>query len=222
MSAVQTTQIADLLPYILPKVPTAPLPFVEFQARLAAIEFCERTRCWRHITTVQVSAQNRTIIAPPSATIHEFEEATIDGLALSPTQFIDAEPDELTGKGYDGSARYIAQINPGQIAVYPFQTGTLRVSCFLKPRHGQSIGGDFENPLNDNLNVLPQFMVTQYASSLAAGALARILETEGAEFFSPQMAAKYRADFDEACRTHFSANMRGQQRAPARVKPRWM
>ena len=222
MSAVQTTRIADLLPYILPKVPTAPLPFVEFQARLAAIEFCERTRCWRHIITAQVTAQNRTVTAPPYATIHEFEEVTLDGRELQPTQFIDADPQELMGPQESNQACYVAQINPGQVAVYPFQAGTLRISCFLKPRHGQNIGNDFEDPLNYSFNVLPAFMVTQFASALAAGALARILETERADFFSTQMAAKYRAELEDACNGHFSKNMRGQQRAPMRVKPRWM
>lgn len=222
MTAVQITRIADLLPYILPKVPTAPLPFVEFQARLAVIEFCERTKCWRQIITTTLAANNRTLIASPTATIHEFEEVTLNGRPLQPTQFTEAEPDELRGPQEAAQAKFVAQINPGQVSVYPFEAGTLRVSCFLKPRHGQSIGGDPDNPLADAFNVLPAFMVTQYAEPLAAGALARILATERTDFFSPQMAAAYRAQFEDACNSHFSAHMKGQQRAPIRVKPRWM
>jgi hypothetical protein len=222
MSAVQTAPISQLLPYILPKVPTAPLPFVEFQARLAVIEFCERTRCWRQIVTINLTANNATVAAPSYATIHEFESVTLNGRPLEPTQFTEADPVELMGPQTDAQAKHVAQIAPGQVAVYPFEAGTLRISCFLKPRHGQSIGGDAENPLTDAFNVIPAFMVTQYAEKLAAGALARILNTEKTDFFSPQMAAQYRAAFDEACDSHFGSNMMGQQRAPMRVKPRWM
>ena len=222
MTAIQISPFSDLLPYILPNVPTAPLPFVEFQTRLAVIEFCERTRCWRQIITTNIAANNATVIAPSYATIHEFEAVTLNGRPLEPTQFTEAAPDELMGPQTEAQAKYVAQIAPGQVAVYPFEAGTLRISCFLKPRHGQSIGGDVEDPLADAFNVLPAFMVTQYAEKLAAGALARILNTEKTDFFSPQMAAQYRAAFDEACDSHFGSNMMGQQRAPMRVKPRWM
>lgn len=222
MTTIQMTAIADLLPYIIPKAPTVPQPFAEFQARLAVIEFCERTRCWRQIVNTTVGTNNTTVIAPQFTTIHEIEEATINGRLLEPTQFTEAQPDELYGEQAPSQAKYIAQIAPGEVALYPFETGTLRVSCFLKPRHGQSIGADPQNPLADAYNTLPAFMVAQYAEKLAAGALARILATENADFFSPQMAAVYAGQFDEACNRHFSSNMRGQQRAPTRVKPRWI
>lgn len=223
MAAIQLTRIADLLPYILPKVPTAPLPFVEFQARLAVIEFCERTRCWRQIISQQITDTNNVaIVAPALVTIHEFEEVTLNGRPLQPTQFTEANPEDLFGPQEAAQANYVSQIAPGQVGVFPFEPGLLRVSCFLKPQHGQTIGTNPSNPLDDPLNVLPAFMVAQYAEKLAAGALARILATERTEFFSPQMAAKYQNDFEEACNSHFSSNMTGQQRAPIRVKPRWM
>lgn len=222
MALIISTKTSDLLPYIMPKVPTVPQPFAEFQARLAAIEFCERTRCWRQIITVTLSANGRALIAPAFATIHEFEEATLDGQPLEPTQFIDVDPEEVTGIANDGQAKYIAQVRPGEVAVYPFQAGTLRVSCFLKPRHGQSIGFDAENPLSDAYNVMPDFMVTQYAAIIADGALYRIMSTPSQDFTNMEMAGIHKMAFDAGCNNHFGSNMRGQQRAPIRVKPRWM
>lgn len=220
--AITLSPIAELLPYILPAVPQVPRPFAEFKARKAVIEFCERTRCWRQIVTVNVTANNAMIIAPPNSTIHEFEEATLNGRELTPTQFTELAVVELTGMEDSAQAKYVTQIAPGQVAVWPFETGVLRVSCFLKPRHGQSIGGDPDNPLADDYNVLPSFMVAQYATALAAGALSRIFETRGQSFYDPALAGKHRAEFEQACDRHFGSNMRGQQRAPIRVKPRWI
>lgn len=222
MSFAMTASVDELMPYILPKVPTVPLPYAQFQARLAAIEFCERTRCWRQVLTSNLTSSKGCMLAPLNATIHEFEEATLDGNLLTPTQFTDVEPDELTGGENKGPAKYITQISPGTVSVYPFEKGKLRVSCFLKPRHGQAVGLDQDNPLDDAYNVLPEFMVTQYAEKLADGALWRIMSTNNQPFTDLEMAAVHRQAFENACNTHFGSNLRGQQRAPVRVKPRWM
>ena len=217
-----TTNISDLMPYILPRAPTVPLPYAEFQTRLAVIEFCERTRCWRQIIETNVSAQGTAILCPRNATIHEFEEATLNGIDLTPVQFTDVQPDELTGEREVGQARYITQVSPGTVSVYPKQQGKLRVSCFLKPVHGQSIGVFDDDPLADEYNVLPSFMVAQYAKALADGALFNIMSTNKQDFTDLDMAAMHKAAFDQACNSHFSANLRGQQRAPLRTRPRFM
>jgi len=222
MNPTFTTRISELMPYILPKAPTVPLPYAEFQARLAVIEFCERTRCWRHIMQTNISASGTTFVTPLTATIHEFEEVTLDGQILIPTQFTDVQPEELSGERQAGRAKYISQLTPGQVAVYPPQAGKLRISCFLKPRHGQAIGCNEDDPLADAYNVLPAFMLTQYATALADGALYRIMSTNNQDFTDMTMAAMHKMAFDAACDRHFGSNMRGQQRAPIRTKPRFM
>jgi hypothetical protein len=222
MSSFPTARTADLLPFILPKAKAAPQPFAELQARVACIEFCENTRCWRHITTVMLETQGQAVVAPFYATIHEFEEATLDGVPLTPTQFIDVKPETLTGRAEPGNAAYIAQSNPGTVTVYPQQTGTLRLSVFLKPRYGQLFGMDAENPLEDAYNVIPEFLVAQHAQVLAAGALSRILSTPDEPFTDMKMAAVYRQEFELGMSRHFSSNIRGQQRAPVRTRPQWM
>ena len=222
MFATMTAPISDLLPYIETHVTTVPTPFAEFQARLAAIEFCERTRCWRQIINVSLNCQGRARVTALGATIHEFEEAALDGVPLIPSQFTEADPEEISGGENRGQAKYITQITPGEISVYPIQEGKLRLSCFLKPRHGRSIGTDATAPLDDEYNVLPAFMVTQYAEKLAHGALYRIMSTPKQDFTDMAMAAVHKQMFDQACDSHFSSNMRGQQRAPMRVKPRWL
>jgi len=222
MFPTATVSTSELLPYILPYAPAVPTPIAEFSARLAVIEFCERTRCWRSLSESPVDERGRAIITPPGATIHEFEEALLDGCELTATQFTETEAEELTGKESQGQARYISQINPGEIIVHPVQQGVLRLSCFLKPRHGQAVGEDPENPLADAFNVMPQFMLTQYSEHLASGALARIMGTPKQDYSDAAMAGYHAQRFDAACNSHSSTNMRGQQRAPIRVKARFI
>lgn len=214
--------LADFLPYVLPEAPSCPAPTAEFQLRMAAIEFCERTRCWRHLTTVAVSSENRTIAAPALTSIHEFEEVTHDGRPLTPTQFTDTEASALTGELMEGPPKYITQTEPGLVTIFPYQAGTLRISMFLKPQHGTLFGYDPINPLRDSLNVVPQFMLAQHAQSLAHGALARILRLPNEPWTDPGRSQFHAMQFEKAIGGHFSNNLRGQQRAPVRVKAQWM
>lgn len=222
MPALPTQRLDALLPLIIPYVTSCPEPYALFQLRQAAIEFCERTKCWRHIVTVGIAANHTATVAPDFSTIHEFEEAWLGEVKLTPTQFTDAQPDELSGQSIGDRARYITQIAPGEVAVYPFEAGTLKISCFLKPRQGQQFGTDAADPMFDAYNVIPAFLFDQHAIDLSNGALARIMLTPNEPFSDPARAAFHEAAFNSACASSFSSSIRGQQNAPVRVKPNWM
>lgn len=216
------TPLSAFLPYVLPYVATCPDPVAEFQLRMAAIEFCERTRCWRHIISVAVAANNQTIAAPTYSTIHEIEEATFNGKPLNPTQYTATDPNELTGLTATGDPVNITQIESGVVALYPFKTGTLRLSAFLKPMHGSAFGLNPLDPLSDAYNVVPEFLLRQHAETIARGALARIYGLPNEQFSNPNNALFYAKMFDEACGRNFASNLKGQQRAPIRTKAQWM
>lgn len=220
--ASPTTPLASFLPYVLPEAAACPSPTAEFQLRLAAIEFCERTRCWRHLTSVAVSAENSTLAAPALTTIHEFEEATFDGKLLVPTQYTAIEAEALKGELREGQPTHITQTEPGKVTIYPYAAGTLRLSMFLKPQHGTLFGFDPVNPLRDALNVVPPFMLEQHAAALAHGALARILILPRQTWTDPERAAFHRTMFDRAIGACSTSNMRGQQRAPVRTVAQWI
>lgn len=75
-----TVRFDQFLPMILPYAPGLPTMTAEHAVRLAAIEFCERTRCWRHAVDVVFSADNhQAVVAPDYATIHQFEFAVFSG-----------------------------------------------------------------------------------------------------------------------------------------------
>lgn len=220
-----TVGFKQFLPMILPYAPGLPVMTAEHAVRLAAIEFCERTRCWRHLIEVVFDEDNHMAAAAPDyATIHDFEFAVFQGenmdrRSLTPTQYSEIAPDGL--ELYSGSApAHITQVSPGTVTIFPFAPGTVSLSVFLKPRHGQ----DFANvantaPLQDYLNQVPDFLLTQWGEAIAAGALARVLMMPACEWTNATLAGVRAMQFDAACDRHFSHNVTGQHRAPRRTKP---
>ena len=215
------TNLTAFLPLVLPRAPGCLEMYALLQLRLAAIDFCERTRCWRETLSLAVSATNTTLTDPTDATIHKYGDVWFNDTKLTPVVFEDVNPIELTGAIQTSSPRLFTQPSPGVVSIYPFQTGTLRLSVFLKPRQGQSVGGNALDPLADAYDVVPAFMFQHWAEAIAAGALARILSTPNETFTDPQSAANYAMLFEAKASNAASGYLTGQQRAPLRTKPNW-
>lgn len=212
---MDNARLEQLLPLILPHVNGCPDITAMMQARLACIEFCERTRCWRHMVTVDVAPGSETALAcPVHCAIYEIEAATIEGgPCLIPTQHT------LVHHHQSGPPQYITQTGPNGISVFPIdQAYTLRLSVFLKPRVDHHFGTDPDNPLFNAYDVVPSWMISQYGHMLVDGALARLLALPKEPWTDENRAAFYGARFDQACNTKFHQNIRGQQRARARVR----
>lgn len=211
----------DLMPLARPYAGRCPDFLIAQAARMAAVEFCERTRCWRHLMDFDASAPVTNGLIPLEAVIWEIEAASAGGVPLAPVQHTQVATDTAE----TGSPRYISQVNPWGVLVHPFPaTGPVNVkmTAFLKPRSDIVVGLDDANPILDGLNVVPEWMMQQHAERLVDGALSRVLMMEGESWFSPQRAAVYRAAFDSALNRNFAANMRGQQRAPIRMPTSYM
>lgn len=212
-----TRPLRDFLPLVLPHAPTCPRPVAEQYLRLAAIEWCERTRCWRHIaSTTLTNAQDEVIAAPDYATVHEIETAYFNGVELTPTQFSSADPADMDAAAGLGTPKYITQTAPNTVRVIPFAAGSLDLTLFLKPRSGTEYGTDPLDPLQDKYNVVPEHIFIQNAEAVAEGALARLLLLKDVAWFNPKLALFYRDRFDNACTGKFNSEIRGQQRASAR------
>lgn len=211
--------LRDLMPMAQPYAGRCPDFLITQAARQAAVEFCERTRCWRHLLDFDATTATTGSLIPLEAVIWEIETASVDGRPLIPTQHSDVmrEGDRV------GPPEYISQANPWGVVLHPFPEagqGPCRVSMsvFLKPRSDQIVGLDAANPLIDDLDVVPEWMLQQHAQRLVDGALARVLMMEGETWYSPQRAAVHREAFEQALSRNFAANMRGQQRAPIRTR----
>jgi hypothetical protein len=217
-----TVRLSAFLPYIMPYVDGCPRPVAEKLLRSAIIEFCEKTRAWRYIVNVELTVQDQSVTPPPYTTIHEIEQATWNGQPLDPTQFTQAAPDQMTGRVSQGAPKWITQIGPDMLSVYPFMAGAVALSVFLKPKTDQRFGLDPTDPLHDAYNVCPAFMFHQHAEPLAAGALARLFALPNQRFTDVEQAGFYMQKFALFLAEKSSTNLRGQQRAPVRSIARFM
>lgn len=220
--------ISSFLPLITIHASAVPHPVAEQQTRLAAIEFCERTRCWRHMIRRQIDVFDGGCgspsirLMPPYATIFEWEFAYFNEAKLTPMQFSDVDFTQRDSGDITGPPTHITQTEPGLVALIPppDASGGLYMSVFLKPIGSDEwSGGTYDMDEDDDLNVLPDFLLTHHAESIARGALARILAIPGQTYTDMPRAAAYAADFHDRMDHRFNNNLRGQQRAPARARP---
>lgn len=225
-----TINVADFLPLVRPHAYGAPDPTIMQSLRMAAVEFCERTRCWRHVHTLALPQDGRATVAPTWSAIHEFETATWSaetdpatatfeqGRELTPLAYSDIGPG---GFVHAGGPQAISQVSPNQVIVLPAEAGVLRLSLFLKPMHGQEWDLAADGEVQNRYDTVPAFLLTMHGEAIAAGALARLLMQEKTAYYSPDRAAMFAARFEAAADRRFTHNLRGQQRAPLRSKPHW-
>ncbi|WP_417724563.1 hypothetical protein [Salipiger sp.] len=216
----QMRRLSALTHLVQPYAGGAPRIMIENALRYSAIEFCERTRCWRYICAMPMVANNSALICPDFATIHEIETAYwgAGDHELKPTQFSELPPSVIAAQEA-GVPRYVTQIGANSVAVMPFQEGTLRITVFLKPRSSdQEFGSDASDRMHDRFNQIPDFMAVQHSEPLAWGALSRMLLVKDTEFHDPKLATHFRGQFEKAMDAKFSSNMTGQQRARRRTK----
>lgn len=214
-------------PYIRPHAPGVSLLTAEYMARMAAIEFCERTRCWRETFGLSVTQQYFELPMFDFATTVDVSSVIWNGeRRLEPVAMEDLPPDWATMT--PGTPETFTTSAPGVFIVLPFEPGVFSASVYLKPRSGQDFtitaadvpGAEIDTtqPLQDYYNQVPNFLLIEHAEAIASGALARILAMPQQKWSDPGLAAYHRQQFDMACNKHFSLNMRGQQRAPRRTR----
>lgn len=247
--AVTMKRTADLLPQVLPYAPTCPDFIAEQAIRMAAIEFAERSRAWRHIGAARIThrafgevlldgmmgdSMFHLLFVSGGTEYRAVADMGIGDPISGPTpaviheiEFAEFDGVRLTPVQFstvsdteEGTPRYITQIAPNVVTVLPFAKGMIRLSLFLKPSAETLYGTDPANPLFDSLNVVPDFFITLHGQTLALGALARILSIPGEPWTDEQKAVFYKAEFEAKLSGAFRQNMRGQQRAPIRTQYR--
>lgn len=197
------------MPLVLPYANACPEPVAEARVREAAIEFCERTHCWRLIDDIVIDADTPDLIVistPAGSVLHKIETAWFDGREIDPAPFSSVPQD---GDDQRGSPRTYSQSNFGEVRLFPRpEAGKLRLSLFLKPGRAS--------------DEVPDFLHQQFGQEIANGALVQILLTPGQPFSDPQMAAYYKSKFDAACDKNFAISTTGQQRARPRTRARFV
>lgn len=193
---------------ITPYAKGVPIATANNCIRLAAIEFCEKTRLWKYNDSFTVNPTDYEVLcAPEGAIVHEIESSRFNGRLIDrklPAQMDAEHPGWRTDTTVAQASRFITQLETGTFILYPRAAGVLDMSLWLKPTADASI--------------LPDFLVEQYRNVIAEGALSYILMTPGQPFSSPDLAQFYGLKFQNQLGTLGFKSTVGQQRARPRVK----
>lgn len=224
--ALATTALSDLLPLVIPHVKGCPNPLAVQELRMAAIEFCERTKAWREEFTVAFDEQNETIAPLAHAEIHEIETADFAddaGLSypLTPVAYLRSTPPDRDTTN-ESQPFYITQASPDTITLVPFSAGTVTLQAIMKPQSLPKYGVSGATTLQAVQNVIPAFIAAKYGEVLAHGALARLFAMPGVPWTQPSLAGARYAQFSAACDRNANRNVTGQQRARLRSSPSWV
>jgi hypothetical protein len=201
------TDLDDFLPYIMPKAPGCPTPTAHIALRQAAMEFCARTKLWRDSATFLMSGLDDIHFNPPDgAVLIDFESVLFNDVPLEAktAAWMDQCMRGWRRGTIEGYPRFFAQTNMGTLRVAPIDTGVLTVNYWLKP----TIEAD----------QLPDFLLDQYAETIAWGALGRILSTPEQPFTDFNTGAAYAAAFEQKIASQSFKVAGGQQRARVRSK----
>lgn len=218
-----TVNLSAFLPLVKAYAPAVPNPVAEQNLRLAARDFCRVTRCWRDVLTVAITA-NPFQIAPALTSVVAIQEAMFSDAAGKTPLTAASFGDDVSLVNLDETGRPcdLFQIAEDEFRVYPFAPGTVTASVYLAPQAGPRFGQNGTSTLQADQGNLPDFLFTDHADAIAAGALERILILPGQPYTDPSLAGHFAGVFKKAKDDMFGHTITGKQRAPIRTKTRWM
>lgn len=204
--------IDDMLPFVMPHVPSAPSVIVLRAIRDVVRDLCLNAALWREYDEFPVTTpESEGVCTIPDAAIVKIEKASLDGLQLMPVT-ISWLDDQVPRWDIDlednGNARWITQVKPNSVTIVPKATGTLKVRLVLQP----SITAE----------QIPSFILTDHSERVGTAAAGRVMLTPNVEYANPQLAAAYQQQFNSYIARMDREVSKGQQRAPLRTKARFI
>lgn len=206
-----TLPIADFIDEVRARVPLAGEPDIETALRDAARVLCARTRIWRDTFDLVVTVPGgQALWDNANARIDMVETARIDGRALMLRDpiWLDREHPTWQDAGQTPSqARYVTQLAPDEIVIWPPEEGTVRMRAILVPSR--------------DCTTLPQFLFSDHMEALGIGAAARLMMLPNPDFANPQYAQALEQDFERKIDRLAARSARHQIRAPRRSRSDW-
>ena len=204
------SSLDTFLGHVRPYAPGVPDPAAYKAIRLAAIEFCERTRLWKFEDDYDVSVDdcNSGIFTPNGSVLHDIEIVLFNGTELHPSTTRDLDRREKgwrTGDLGGGLPKWYTQIDQSTLRIVPAMEGHLYVCFRLKP--------------TQDATDLPEFISREYTEVIAWGALGRLLTIPGQSYSNPDLAQYYSAKFIDKIDRLNTKGVTGQQNAPKRTRP---
>lgn len=183
------TPWSDFFPHVLPYAPGCPDPVAEFNLRLAAQDFCARTRCWRHAlvsitTTEEAGVGPYDMPLPEDTELVRIEDATVNG---RPIDVLSEDALPVDWRAYPNTVRDCIFTNDLRTlyVVPPYtEDRVLAVNVSLKPA--------------DTAEELPEALSRLYMRHIAAGALELILAQPEKPYTNPALAMHQGGKFTAA------------------------
>jgi hypothetical protein len=204
------SSLDTFLSHVRPWAPGVPDPTAYKNIRLAAIEFCERTRLWRYEDEYAVTEEdcNGGIFTPNGSIVHDIETVLFNGNELKPAATRDLDR-MVPGwrAGLSGLPQYYTQIDQGTLRLVPAMDGTISLFLRLKP--------------SQDATDIPDFIANEYREVIAWGALGRLLTIPGQSYSSPDLGTFYAMKFTDKLDRLSIKGTTGQQNAPKRTRARF-
>jgi hypothetical protein len=206
------SSLDSFLTYVRPWAPGVSDPTAHKNIRLAAIEFCERTRLWRYEDDYDVTEEdcNGGIFTPNGSILHDIETVMFDGRELDPIATRDLDRHEKgwrTNESSGGLPKFYTQIAQNTLRIVPAMAGHVYLCLRLKP--------------SQDCTDIPDFIRNEYAEVIGWGALGRILTVPGQSFSSPDLGQFYLDKFTTKIDRLSTKGTTGQQNAPKRSRARF-
>lgn len=201
------------LPKVQPEVGMCPPELALEEIRNAAIEFCERSRCWMVIQDpypVGGKEMSYDFDADNGAVVWLVDHAELDDrnelLLRSPAWCDDEYPGWRRGE-ITGAPAALTQLDPESFILVPAPDVTREVTLTvaLKPTRDSPRG--------------PDFLFNDYYEGIAAGAKSRLMLMKDKPWTDAQQGAAYMAFFNEKVDEAALRREKAWGRATIRVKP---
>lgn len=221
-----TVDLKEWAHYILPDIPTAPMPAIISNVRDAARDFCERTLLWTYplarMSTV-IGQQDYTLTIPAATygAIISVDDVKYKRTGELDTQFVTLDP--LSENNRDlvntGSWKFVTGPDPKEywadiidknLHLLPIPTTAstlgLLVRVNLKPTF--------------DCTTVPEFLHEDYALIIAEAALSYLFNNKSMEWYDPNQAAAHEAKFVNGCNNAKTKKITGATKRPLRVQMR--
>lgn len=206
--SIAFTTFDELFHFVQRYAASVPHITLESAIREAAIDFCQRTRCWRWTESVTLAGSDIELSTISEfAQIFEIDEVRFEGRKLRPVAYKNIPQETLDETTSDGAPDWVTQDGPGKLSVYPSGRGKLNLSLFIEPL--------------PDAQVIQKSIADRFGRHFAEGGIGNVLLTPDQPYSNPTLAGVMLGRFEAACGRYATFNLRGQQRAPVRTRSSW-
>jgi hypothetical protein len=189
-----------------PMMIDCPYPIAEQGLRLAAIEFCERTKCYANIQTKTVGNGIQSVLLSPTddALIADIILVEWNGKPIDP--ITKQRADEIRLRSSTGVPEGYYRPNPEALVLAPApeSAGTLMVEMSLTP--------------TKTAGSIPKFLSDYHGDAIEHGAKARLLAQTNRPWADANLAAYHKQQFEILVGSYSIRADKDGTRRPLRVK----